>query len=196
MSNDPRDWYTPTTLEDGSPAYWMSREGVIFYSIKSDGKVATDAQMEMTYIVAAWYRGEILPRSAAPTVSMILESDKWEEIERPPASPEPIEIVGGVSGLQKLLVKMAEQNRGLDHAALKELFDTHQLVMAVWQAEDKFGGPGFLTLKGTDYLLAQVKQRGTKKIRATMTAFWCNNKEHAELLQQAFSGSDAPSVSS
>jgi len=97
-----------------------------------------------------------------------------------------------VSGLQKLLVKMAEENRGLDHAALKELYDTHQLVTAVWQAEGELSRPfgyGFLTLKGTEHLIGQVK-RGSKKIRATMTAIWCNNREHAELLQQAFTGSE------
>jgi hypothetical protein len=85
---------------------------------------------------------------------------------------------------------MAEENRGLDHAALKALFERHQVVMAVWQAEDKAGGPGFLTLKGADHLLAQVKC-GAKKIRTTMTAIPCNSKEHAELLQQAFGGTDA-----
>jgi hypothetical protein len=194
MSNDPRDWYTPTTFDDGEQGYWLTREGVIFYAMKTDGKVATDAQVEIARIVAAWYRGEILPRSAAPTVSMLLEFDADAQADAKdssypratPRPPEPVEIFGGVAGLQKLLVKMAEQNRGLEHAALKQLFEAHQLVMAVWQAEDKSGGPGFLTLKGTDYLLAQVRQRGTKKIRATMTAFWCKNKEHAELLQQAF----------
>jgi hypothetical protein len=41
-------------------------------------------------------------------------------------------------------------------------------------------------LKGTEYLLGQVKRHGHKKIRATMTAIWCNNREHAELLRQAF----------
>jgi hypothetical protein len=195
MSNDPRDWYTPTTLDDGEPAYWLTREGVIFYAMKTDGKVATDVQVEITYIVAAWYRGEIFPRSAAPTLSMLLEVDPADP-QSPPERPAPVEIAGGVSGLQKLLVKLAEENRGLDYAALKQLFDAHQLVMAVWQAEDKAHGPGFLTLKGTDYLIAQVKQRGTKKIKATRTAIWCNNREHAELLQQAFIGPDAPSVSS
>jgi hypothetical protein len=180
----PRDWYTPTTI-DGEPAYWMTREGVIFYTIKTDGDVATRAQVEIANIVTAWYRGEIFPRSAAPTMLMILDSDKWEEKELPPTSPEPVEIVGGVAGLQKLLVEMAKKNRGLDHAALKELYETHELVTAVWEAEDNSRGPGFLTLKGTEHLLAQVK-RGTKKFRATMTAFWANSREHAEILQQAF----------
>jgi hypothetical protein len=44
-----------------------------------------------------------------------------------------VEIVGGVAGLQKLLVEMAKKNRGLDHTALKELYETHELVMAVWE---------------------------------------------------------------
>jgi len=193
MSNDPGDWYRPTTLDDGEPAYWVTREGVIFYAMKTDGKVATQAQMEIATIVAAWYRGEILPRDAAPTVSMLLEFDKdaqaeWEQ-EQAQQQPEPLEIVGGVAGLQKLLVKMAEQNRGLDHAALKELIDTHELVMAVYPAKGELISPpglGFRTLKGTEHLLAQIKQRRTKKAKATMTAVWCNNREHAELLQQAF----------
>jgi hypothetical protein len=41
-------------------------------------------------------------------------------------------------------------------------------------------------LKGTEHLLTQIKQHRTKKAKATMTAVWCNNREHAELLQQAF----------
>jgi hypothetical protein len=184
VSDDPRDWYKPTT-HDGEPAYWVTREGVIFYAMTADGEIATRAQVEITNIVAAWYRGEIFPRSAAPTVAMLLDFDKHAP-EHTAELPAPIEIVGGVSGLQKLFVKMAEENRGLDHAALKELFEQHQVVVAVWQAEDKTGGPGFLTLKGVDHLLAQVK-RGVKKIRATMTAIPCNSKEHAELLRQAFS---------
>jgi hypothetical protein len=187
--SDPKDWYTPTTI-DGEPAYLLTREGVIFYAMKTDGDVATRAQVEIANIVAAWYRSEIFPRSAAPTVSMIFDHDAWEPQPPEPTAPTPVEIAGGVSGLQKLLVKFAEKNRGLDHTALKQLFDTHQVVMAVWQAEDEAHGRGFLTLKGTDYLIAQVKQRGTKKIRTTMTAIWCNNREHAELLQQAFTGAD------
>jgi hypothetical protein len=184
VSDDPRDWYKPTTTDDEPTAYWVTREGVIFYAMKTDGEVATRAQVEMTNIVAAWYRGEIFPRSAAPTVAMLLDFDKHAP-ENKAELPAPVEIAGGVSGLQKLLVKLAEENRGLDHAALKQLFEAHEVVMAVWRAEDKTGGPGFLTLKGTDHLLAQVK-RGAKKIRATMTAIPCNSKEHAEILQQAF----------
>jgi hypothetical protein len=90
--------------------------------------------------------------------------------------------------LQKHLVKLAEKNRGLDHAALKQLFDEHQVVIAVWQSSDGPPGLGFLTLKGAEHLLAQAR-RGTKKIRTTMTAFWANSREHAEILQQAFIGS-------
>jgi hypothetical protein len=198
MSDNPRDWFTSTTFDNGEPGYWLTREGIIFFAIKTDGDVATRAQAEIAQIVSAWYRGEIFPRSAAPTMAMLLEVDADAEADakdssypKPPlARPEPVEIFGGVSGLQKLLVEMANANRGLDAAALKQLYDTHQLVMAVWQAEDKVHGPGFLTLKGTNYLLAEVKRRGTKKIKATMTAVWCNNREHAELLQYALIGAD------
>jgi hypothetical protein len=189
VSDDPRDWYKPTTTDDKPTAYWVTREGVIFYAMKTEGEVATRAQVEITNIVAAWYRGEIFPRSAAPTVAMLLDFDKHAP-EHTAEHPAPIEIAGGVSGLQKLWIRMADENRGLDHAALKALFERHQVVMAVWQAEDKTGGPGFLTLKGVDHVLAQVK-RGSKRIRATMTAIPCNSKEHAELLQQAFGGTDA-----
>jgi hypothetical protein len=166
----------------------MTREGVIFYAMKTDGDVAARAAVEITQIVAAWYRGEIVPRSAAPTVSMILDFDKHAP-EHTAELPAPVEIAGGVRGLERLLVKMAEENRGLDHAALKQLYDSHQVVMAVWKAEDKTGGPGFLTLKGIEHLLAQAR-RGAKKFRTTMTAIPCNSREHAELLQQAFSASD------
>jgi hypothetical protein len=185
MSDDPRDWYKPTTIDD-EPAYLVTREGIVFFTMKSDGEVPAQAQAEIAQIVTAWWRGEIFPRSAAPVMTSLFEIEPHTP-EPPPKHPAPIEIVGGVSGLQKLFVKMAEENRGLDHAALKALFEQHELVVAVWQAEDKTGGPGFLTLKGTDHLLAQVK-RGSKKIRATMTAIWCNSREHAELLRQAFGG--------
>jgi hypothetical protein len=172
--------------EDGEDAYWLTQEHVIFFTMKADGEVATRAQAEIAKIVAAWYRGEIFPRSAAPTVNMLLEIDPADPQPPPePVPPSPIEIAGGVPGLQKRLVKLAEGNRGLDHAALKQLCDAHQVVMAVWKSDDDTaGGPGFLTLKGAEHLLAQVK-RGTK-IRATMTAVWCNNREHAEILQQAY----------
>jgi hypothetical protein len=181
MSDDPKDWFRPVTGERG---YWVTREGIIFFAMGTDGEVATEAKVEIANIVAAWYRGELVPRDAVPTVTRLMEVDPADP--QPPAEPEPIEIAGGVSGLQKHLVELAKQNRGLDHAALKQLFDAHQVVIAVWQSEDRSGVPGFLTLKGADYLFAQAK-RGPKKIRATMTAIWCNNREHAELLQQTFS---------
>jgi hypothetical protein len=196
--SDPGGWSTPATFDNGERGYWLTREGVIFYAMKADGEVATRAQVEITNIVAAWYRGEIFPRSAAPTLAMLLEFDANAEADAKdssypkvrPQRPEPIEIFGGVAGLQKLLVEMAKKNRGLDHAALKELYETHEVVTAVWESDDKACGLGFLTLKGTEHLLAQVKHSRTKKIRATMTAFWCNNEEHAELLRQAFIGSE------
>ena len=181
MTDNPKDWHKPTII-DCEPAYLISREGIVFFTMKTDGRVATQAQVEIAQIVAAWYRGEIFPRSAAPTMTRLFE------IEPHTPQPEPIEaieIAGGVAGLQKLLVEMAKKNRGLDHAALKELYETHELVTAVWESDDKSRGPGFLTLKGTEHLFAQIK-RSTRKIRTTMTAIWCNNREHAELLRQAF----------
>jgi hypothetical protein len=170
--------------------YWLNRKQVIFCTILAEGNVAADVRAEIAEIVDAWYHGQIFPRSAAPTVAMLLEVDPRDE--QPPEPPAPIEIAGGVAGFQKLLVEMAKQNRGLDHAALKQLFDAHQVVTAVWENPDVTAGPGFLTLKGAEYLIDQIKRHRTKKIRATMTAFWCNSREHAELLQQAFTGSDAP----
>lgn len=180
--NPPQDWFVPGT-DSGERCYWITREGVIMLAMSMDGKVATDAKVEIAQIVGAWYRGEMFPRSAAPTVAMLLDFDS--KTQQPPEPTPPIEIVGGVSGLQKLLVKLAEENRGLDHATLKQLFDDHQVVVAVWQSQDRVPGPGFLTLKGAEYLFAQAK-RGTKKIRATMTAVWANSEEHAKILQQAF----------
>jgi hypothetical protein len=182
MSDMPADWYMPGT-NGGERCYWITREGVIMVAMWIDGKVATQAKVEIAQIVSAWYRGEIFPRSAAPTVAMLLNHDS--KTPQPPELIAPIEIAGGVSGLQKHLVKLAEKNRGLDHAALKRLFDEHQVVIAVWESPDRVPGPGFLTLKGAGYLLAQAK-RGPKKIRATMTAFQANSREHAEILQQAF----------
>jgi len=193
MTDGPKDWCTPATFDSGERGYWLTREGVVFYAMKADGDVATKAQAEIAQIVTAWYRGEIFPRDAAPTVSMLLEFDSKAEADAKDSSypkatprPEPVEIFGGVSGLQKLLVKMAEKNRGLDHAALKELYDGHQVVTAVWESDDKTRGPGFLTVKGAEYLIDQIKRHRTLKIRATMTAIWCSNREHAELLRQAF----------
>jgi hypothetical protein len=137
--------------------------------------------------VAAWYRGELLPRSAAPTMSKVFEIDPADPQPTPEElAPPPLEIAGGVSGLQKLLIKMAEQNRGLDHAALKELIEAHEVVTLIWlDNPERADSHAFLTLKGVNHLLAQVK-RGGKKIRATMTAIWCNSREHAKLLEQAF----------
>jgi hypothetical protein len=51
--------------------------------------------------------------------------------------------------LQKHLVALADKNRGLDPAAVKELFNEHQVVIAVWRSSDA-PGVGFLTLKGTE----------------------------------------------
>jgi hypothetical protein len=178
--SDPRDWFRPT-IDNGEEAYLVTREGVIMLVVWMDGEVPTRARVEIANIVAAWYRGEIFPRSAAPTITMLLDHDSREP--QPPESPPPIEIAGGVSGLQKHLVELAKENRGLSHAVLKKLFEQHQVVVAVWESPDKVPGPGFLTMKGVEYLLAQAK-RNPKKIRATMTALWCNSREHAELLQQ------------
>jgi len=50
----------PATI-DGERAYWLTREGVIFMTMKTDGKVAMRAQVEIAEIVAAWYRGQIPP---------------------------------------------------------------------------------------------------------------------------------------
>jgi hypothetical protein len=197
--NEVQEWYTPATFDNGERGYWITREGIIFYAMKTDGKVATDAQVEIAKIVTAWYSGEIIPRSAAPTVAMLLEFDAEAEADAKdssypkttPQPPEPIEILGGVSCLQKLLVRRAEKNRGLDHVALKQLYDQHQVVIAVWKAEDNSGGPGFFMLKGAEYLFAHVKH-SHKKVRATMTAIWCNNREHAEILQHAFMTPEVP----
>jgi hypothetical protein len=165
--------------------YWLTREHVIFLTMLAEGNVANAARHEIVDIVAAWYRGQIIPRREAPTIEMLLADDPdWPP--QPSAPAAPVEIVGGASGLQRFLVRLAEENRGLDHAALKQLFDGHQVVVAVWRSPDA-PGEGFLTLKGIEYLLAQAK-RGAKKIRATTTAIPCNNREHAQLLQQSFEG--------
>jgi hypothetical protein len=181
-TDNPSDWFRP--FDNGEPGYWITREGIIFFAMKTEGRVATQAQIEIVAIVTAWYRGQILPRGAAPTVSMLMEVEPADP--QPEPKPAPVEIVGGVAGLNRLLVKMAEENRGLDPAVLKELYQSHQVVTAVWSADDKGHGHGFYTMKGAEYLMAQTA-RGHKKVRATMTAIWCNNKEHAELLRQAFS---------
>jgi hypothetical protein len=140
MSDDRSDWFRPTTI-DGEPAYLMTREGVVFYTMKTDGKVATQGQVEIANIVAAWWRGEIFPRSAAPTMAKVFDAPAWEELPPEPPAPTPIAIAGGVAGLQKFLIQKAKENRGLDHAALKELFDNHQVVMAVWEAKGELSSP-------------------------------------------------------
>src|SRR6516165_1603863 len=187
MSDDPRDWFRPTTDDKGGPAYWCTREGVVIIAMTGGSATVLKARTEIARIVAAWYRGEILPRSAAPTMSKVFEIDPADPQPTPEElAPPPLEIAGGVSGLQKLLIKMAEQNRGLDHAALKELIEAHEVVTLIWlDNPERADSHAFLTLKGVNHLLAQVK-RGGKKIRATMTAIWCNSREHAKLLEQAF----------
>ena len=160
-------------------SYLLTLEGVIFVTMVADGNIANQAKAEIAQIVAAWWHGRIFPRREAPIITEIFNSGS--ELPEPPAA---VEIAGGVSGLQKHVVARADANRGLDHAALKELFDEHQVVVAVWRSPDA-PGMGFLTLKGAEYLFAQAK-RGAKKVRVTMTAIPCTNKEHAELLQQAF----------
>jgi len=94
MTDDPRDWATPTTFDNGERGYWLNREQVIFYTMKTDGEVATDAQAEIARIVGAWHRGEIFPRSAAPTVSMLLDFDSKADAKAAPQPPEPVEIAG------------------------------------------------------------------------------------------------------
>jgi hypothetical protein len=185
MTDIPADWFMPGT-DNGERCYWLTRDGIVFLTMSADGKVATQAKVEIAQIVTAWYRGEIFPRFAAPTMVMLLDLDPATP-QPPDPAPAPIEIAGGVAGLQKHLIEVAKQNRGLDHAALKQLFNDHQVVMAVWESSDA-PGPGFLTLKGVEHLLTEAR-RNPKKIRATMTAFWCNSREHAEILQQAFTGS-------
>jgi hypothetical protein len=176
-------------MADNEREYWLTREHIIFMTMVAEGNVANQAKHEIVTIVSAWYRGQITPRREAPTMEMLLADDPdWP----PPSAPAaPVEIVGGVSGLQKHLVKLAEENRDLDPVALKELYDQHEVVVAVWEDPSVTPGPGFLTLKGTEHLLAQAK-RGAKKIRATMTAIPASNREHAEILQQAFASSDPP----
>ena len=185
MTDTPADWFRSGT-DNGERCYWVTREGIVFFAMLTDGKVTTQAKVEIAQIVTAWFRGEFFPRSAAPTMVKLLDRDPATP-QPPDPAPAPIEIAGGAVGLQKHLVEVAKQNRGLDHAALKQLFNDHQVVMAVWESSDA-PGPGFLTLKGVEYLLDQARHR-PKKIRATMTTFWCNSREHAEILQQSFTGS-------
>jgi len=58
MSDMPADWYMPGT-NGGERCYWITREGVIMVAMWIDGKVATQAKVEIAQIVSAWYRGEI-----------------------------------------------------------------------------------------------------------------------------------------
>jgi hypothetical protein len=171
------------TEDRAERGYLISQQGVVFLAMVSDGNVPNQAKVEIAEIVTAWWFGRIVPRREAPTLTSLF--NLGEELPGPePESPAPITIAGGVSGLQKHLVALADKNRGLDHAALKELFDEHQVVIAVWRSPDP-PDEGFLTLKGIEHLAAQAK-RGARKYTSTTTAIPCTNKEHAELLQQAF----------
>jgi hypothetical protein len=184
-----KDWFMP---KDGGRAYWVTRAGIIFFAMKSDGAMATTASVEIVEVVAAWYRGTLLPRRDAPTLAKMLdiEADPDHRVIDAP-KPEPIEIAGGITGLQKHLVAMAKANRNLDPAAIKTLFDQHDVVIAVWDDPQQFAspaadGPGFLTMKGFDIMLDKVKHSRGKKIPVSMGALWCNNKEHAEMLCRTY----------
>jgi hypothetical protein len=183
MTLDSTNTHSSSASAETQRVYWLTREGVILITIIAEGNVPMRARVEIAQLVAAWWRGRLLPRREAPTVAMLLDESKYEELPEPPA-PAPIEIAGGAAGLQKHLVALADENRGLDHAALKQLFDEHQVVVAVWRSEDA-PGSGFLTLKGAEEGLTQFR-RGAKKIRVTMTAIPVTNRDHAELLRQAF----------
>jgi hypothetical protein len=171
------------TDDSAERSYLLTLQGVVFLAMVSDGNVANQAKVEIAEIVRAWWHGRIVPRREAPTLTRIF--DLGEELPGPEHEPARITIAGGVSGLQKHLVALAAKNHGLDPAALKTLFDEHQVVVAVWRSPDA-PGMGFLTLRGAEHMFAQAK-RGARKFTATMTAIPCTNKEHAELLQQAFS---------
>jgi hypothetical protein len=160
--------------------YLISQQGVVFLAMVSDGNVPNQAKVEIAEIVTAWWYGRIVPRRETPTLTSLF--DLGEELPGP--EPAPVSIAGGARGLQKHLVALADKNRGLEPAVLKTLFDEHQVVIAVWPSLDP-PGEGFLTLKGIEHLSAQAK-RGARKYTATMTAIPCTNKDHAELLQQAF----------
>jgi hypothetical protein len=162
--------------------YLLNLQQVVFLTMVADGNVANQAKAEIAEIVTAWWHGRLLPRREAPTVTSIF--DLGEEMPGPEPAPAPVHIAGGVRGLQKHLVALADKNRGLEPAALKELYNEHQVVIAVWPSPDA-PGHGFLTLKGATEGLTQFR-RGASKYIATMTAIPCNNREHAELLQQAF----------
>jgi hypothetical protein len=164
--------------------YLLTLQGVTFVTMVGDGNVANQAKAEITELVNAWWHGRLLPRREAPTLTGLF--NLGEVFPEPEPTPAPIPIAGGALGLQKHLVALADENRGLDPAALKTLFDEHQIVIAVWPSPDA-PGKGFLTLKGTEHLFEQAKRGARKHYTATMTAIPCTNKQHAELLRQAFS---------
>ena len=101
----------------------------------------------------------------------------WRDTETWPPWP----AAQDMSDLEKHLVKLAEESRGLDHAALKRLYDEHEVVWAVWPG--KRARPAWVVgmLKGSEYLLAQ-----TKLGASGATAISCADSEHAKLLQQTF----------
>jgi hypothetical protein len=170
--------------------YLLSQQGAVFITMVADGNVANQAKAEIAEIVTAWWYGRIVPRREAPTVTSLF--NLGEVLPGPETAPSsPIPIAGGTLGLQKHLVALADKNRGLDPATLKELYDEHQIVIAVWPSPDA-PGQGFLTLKGIEHLSAQAKRGARNKYTATMTAIPCNNREHAKLLEEAFRVSDPP----
>ena len=186
----PRDWYQPAVDASGQRHYWISREGVILLVETADGDVAMRGKVEIAQVVEAWFRGQLLPRSRAPTLASVLDEATYEPGRVRHGDPEewhsePVEIVGGTAGLQKYLIALAEENRGLDHAALKKFYQDHEVVVAVWRSTDA-PGMGMETLKGAEYLLAQAKRGSPKKIRASITAIPCLDRNHAKMLQQAF----------
>jgi len=93
---DPRDWYRPMNYDGGEPGYWVTREGIVFFAMSTDGEVATQAKVEIAQIVTAWFRGEFFPRSAAPTMVKLLDRDPATP-QPPDPAPAPIEIAGGVA---------------------------------------------------------------------------------------------------
>ena len=126
------------TADSNEHGYLLTREGVILIAMVMDGDVAMRARVEIANIVAAWWRGQIVSRREAPTLADLLDDGPgsgWHEIDAPEPSA-PIEIAGGVTGLQKHLVALADKNRGLDPAVLKTLFDEHQVVIAVWPSPE------------------------------------------------------------
>jgi hypothetical protein len=135
------------TDDSAERGYLLTLQGVTLVTMVSDGDVAMRMKIEIAEIVTAWWHGRLLPRREAPTATRIF--DLGEVLPEPEAEPAPITIAGGIVGLQKHLVALADKNRGLDPAAVKELFNEHQVVIAVWRSSDA-PGVGFLTLKGTE----------------------------------------------